>query len=85
MKKTTIQEQNKRMFEASGEVGTDDKFMIFIYFLCRDYLPPGAVEKVMSDVDNMESAQLTNGWMAQYARDVADRLAGVINLEDDVA
>lgn len=69
-------ESVERMREASGEVRSEDPLVSFLYQLCRDHLPVGAVESIVDDVQNEGGDEVlyTNGWLAAYAQDVANRL-----------
>lgn len=57
----------------SGEVESNDPLVGFLYLLIRDHLPTGIIESIMKDVSNM-STYFTNGWLANYSKDVAERL-----------
>lgn len=59
--------------ERSGKVESDDPLVSFLYQLMRDHLAPGVVESLMADVDKQPSL-FTNGWLASYAKDMAERL-----------
>lgn len=64
------------MREKSGQVNDARPLVNFLYLLMRDKLTCGGVEDLMlkiEDCDN-EEIQYTNGWLAQYAQDVAWRL-----------
>ena len=63
----------KSMNDRSGNVRYNSRLVGFIYDLMRDHVTPGVIEEVLkqqaeSDID------YTNGWLAQYANDVAQRL-----------
>ncbi len=70
--------QNKhttRLRKLSGEVIINSRLVSFLYMLMRDHLPCGEVEKlVQNDTDTFEDVTFTNGWLATYAQDLADRL-----------
>ena len=62
----------------SGEINDDTRLVEFLYLLMRDHLPIGAVERIAEEVsesDPNRTRKYTNGWLAQYARDVAEDLA----------
>jgi hypothetical protein len=42
----------------------------------RDNLPTGDVEKIMTEIDKEQGKEIryTNGWLAQYAKNIAKRL-----------
>jgi len=57
----------------SGSVTSSDPLAAFLYELMRDVIPPGDVERLLRNVSSAE-VQYTNGWLAEYAKDVARRL-----------
>lgn len=64
----------------SGNIKSKDKLVGFLYILMRDYLPTGKIEEIMQGhvypdgmLADFESIY-TNGWLAQYAKDLANRL-----------
>lgn len=71
---------NKRVRLASGEINDERRLVAFLYVLMRDHLTPGHVEEIMRshiEVGNRplgEPVMYTNGWLASYAQDLADRL-----------
>lgn len=62
------------MRERSGNFVSDRKLVSFIYLLLRDYLPAADVEKAAIDSCDEGYTQFTNGWLAKYAEDLANRL-----------
>ena len=62
------------MRKVSGEVNSNSKLVVFIYLLGRDYLPLGAIEEIVHKLDYDDSTEFSNGWLANYAKNVADRL-----------
>jgi hypothetical protein len=71
---------NGMLFSRSGRVETGGSAAVF-YILLRDgLLVPGELERVLSDVEQAvhgggESGfRLSNGWLGEYARDIARRL-----------
>ena len=71
--------------ERSGFVDSNDKLVVFIYLLGRDYLSLGQIEKIMRDITKHnfmidfslspnKTYMFSNGWLAEYAKDVAERL-----------
>lgn len=70
----------------SGTITYSDPLTSFLYQLMRDEMPAGKVEQlVMSIVDeSKEDIIFTNGWLAQYAHNLAETLqdAKAINLEN---
>lgn len=68
----------EQLRERSGLFEADDALISFLYTLMRDHLPTGAVERLVRESldERGESVQYTNGWLAQYAQDLARRLRG---------
>lgn len=61
----------------SGEITSKSKLVSFLYQLMRDELPAGTVEKIMTQIIDKEQGQdisYSNGWLAQYAMNIARRL-----------
>jgi hypothetical protein len=65
--------KQQALFERSGEVTDWSPLVSFLYELMRDYVPPGVVEGILDDRGRIETT-FTNGWLANYAKDVAERL-----------
>lgn len=68
-----------RMRERSGAVDDDRLLVVFLYVLARGHLTTGAIEGIMQDLEKADPGtthQFTNGWLAQWARDLAERLVG---------
>jgi|SRR6185295_827144 len=69
----------------SGDVQTPNTFLEFIYLLGRDYLPVGVIEKIIAEAEwrtyekDVRAVGYTNGWLAQYAGDVYNRLLTLHN------
>lgn len=62
-----------RLREASGEVEiVQDRLTAFLYELMRDLVPPGRLEALVRNAE--PDVVYTNGWLANYARDMAERL-----------
>ena len=52
-----------------------DKLTSFLYDLLRDHLPAGVVEKLVQNaLAENGSVEYTNGYLAQYAQNLANRL-----------
>lgn len=63
----------RRMREASGNVTDSRPFVSLLYMLLRDGdVSPGRIEELSNPVVGVTS--YTNGWLAKYCQDVADRL-----------
>jgi hypothetical protein len=58
----------------SGEISSADPLVGFLYDLIRGHLPAGVVEKLVMDNTTGEEMLFTNGWLANYAKDLAERL-----------
>jgi len=57
----------------SGNVEINSRLVSFLYQLMRDHLPMGVIEKIVQDAD-VPIVEYTNGWLAKYAEDIANRL-----------
>jgi hypothetical protein len=73
MEDLEIKNRMAAMRKRSGEVESDDLLVRFLYELMRDHVPPGIVEGLMGHVDRTPTL-FTNGWLAEYAKDIAERL-----------
>jgi len=74
--------QDQALFERSGKVFAATPLVSFLYDLMRDHLPPGTVERLVREAESPGTTTYTNGWLAMYAKDVADRLtAGMREVE----
>jgi hypothetical protein len=69
---------NQRLRDASGNIVGTSHLTCFLYLLMRDHLPMGVVEQIAIDSQAAKGTTIeyTNGWLAQYAQDVAQRLGG---------
>ena len=65
--------------EISGKIAYADPLTSFFYQLIRDELPAGTVEKIVQEVieEPNDGCLFTNGWLAQYARNLAETLLNV--------
>ena len=67
--------KNVMLRAESGDIMSTDKVENFIYVLLRDHLTAGDVESLTRSVeDDTASVVFCNGWIAQYAKNVAKRL-----------
>lgn len=57
----------------SGSVDHTSRLVSFLYSLMRNHLPAGAVEGLVQEASN-PNVRYTNGWLANYAIDLAKRL-----------
>ncbi len=64
---------NEKLTSDSGSVEIhNDKLTSFLYELIRDYLPIGTVETLIKNAH--PDIKYTNGWLAKYAQNLAERL-----------
>lgn len=75
-------EANAKVREASGNVSfpASDWLTSFLYVLVRDVAPAGEVEALVRELERESRDGLnhyTNGWLAHYAKNLADRLRAV--------
>lgn len=69
----------------SGEFRSKDPVVVLLYTLMRDHLPTSDVEKLIQDSQlNGEECLFTNGWLAKYAENLAQRLKEVPHIEEPV-
>ncbi len=68
--------ENARMRGASGNVEAESRLNIFLYLLGRDHLPLGEIESLADQTMGITApeAQFTNGWLAEWAKDIERRL-----------
>lgn len=62
------------LFERSGRICSSDPLVSFLYYLMRDHVPPGALEGILKHACAKTTTTYTNGFLAQYAMDIARRL-----------
>jgi hypothetical protein len=62
--------------ERSGSVDTNSDLVSFFYELMRDHLSAGTVETIAINSNSYGEGKwaLTNGWLANYAKDLVKRL-----------
>lgn len=70
----TLEDDQNDLREGSGNIKINSRLVSFLYELMRDYLPPGTVEKIVQASDSEQNVHYTNGWLAQYAEHIANRL-----------
>lgn len=58
----------------SGSIKINSRLVSFLYELMRDRLPPGVVEELVQNAEDEPEIVYTNGWLAKYAEDIANRL-----------
>lgn len=66
-------DETKALRERSGTVSINSKLVSFLYELMRDHLPPGKIEELVR-ASQEPDVTYTNGWLAKYAQDLANRL-----------
>lgn len=67
-------EKNDALRERSGTIKINNRLVSFLYDLMRDHLPPGKVEALIREAEDEPDIVYTNGWLALYAEDLANRL-----------
>lgn len=67
-------EKNEALRSRSGEVQINSRLVSFLYDLMRDHLTSGIVEELVRASEDQPDIIYTNGWLAQYAQDLANRL-----------
>ena len=73
----TSKEINDALRVRSGSIDIDGKLVDFLYTLMQDHLTIGTVEKLVRDAEINQTSgpnQYSNGWLASYAQDLANRL-----------
>lgn len=63
-----------RMRQESGEVDDTDKLVMLLYLLCRDEIPTGIIDQIIDYKIPKGEGRFTNGWLAEWAKDAAERL-----------
>lgn len=58
---------------ASGEIDDHRPLVAFLYLLARDHCPVGVVEEILGSI-GMGPYEFTNGWLARWAQNAAERL-----------
>lgn len=66
-------QENIALRERSGSIKINSKLVSFLYDLMRDHLSPGEIEEIVRASQEPEVVY-TNGWLAKYAEDLANRL-----------
>lgn len=64
---------NAELRERSGKIDINSKLVSFLYELIRDHMPLGEVETLVRNSQEPD-CYYTNGWLAKYAEDLANRL-----------
>src|SRR4051812_34698839 len=73
------------MREASGRVTDDRAVVSFLYELMRGYLQVADAETITRSVEGEKGQTIlfSNGWLAQYAQDIANRIGCSPNTDKD--
>ena len=68
--------ENAALRSRSGETNSTDPLVSFVYHLLRDHLPAGSIEGILQNhvLGERSDAEFCNGYLADYAKDVAKRL-----------
>lgn len=66
--------QMKRIRKKSGNIDYNNKLIAFLYILMRDDITPGRIENIMINHIFDAKSEYSNGWLAKYAEDIAERL-----------
>jgi hypothetical protein len=69
-----IDDEMKALRSRSGDIKINSKLVSFLYELMRDHLSPGKVEELTRASQEPGVTYYSNGWLAQYAEDIANRL-----------
>lgn len=64
---------NEEIRKVSGEVN-GGKLDVVFYLLMRDHLPAGVLERVVMEAEKCNTVFFTNGWLADYAKNLSDRV-----------
>ena len=73
---------NEQMAKNTGEVASTSKVTGLLYTLMRDHIPPGIIEKIVTELEQgCDVLQFTNGYLANYAILLDERLHGNIEIE----
>lgn len=67
-------EQNIELRERSGRVISNDKLVSFLYDLIKCHLPARVVESLVREAQYDGEFLFTNGYLANYCKDLAERL-----------
>ena len=63
------------MYKKSGEVELSDPLVAFLYVMLRNGAGPGVIHEALENMTN-QPMRYTNGWLAQYAKYVAEKMRG---------
>lgn len=76
------EEETNPIRERSGSVKSKSKLVAFLYLIMRDCVKVSDIEEAVQQIDLMTAGkarvyQFSNGWLAEYAKDLAQRLGEV--------
>lgn len=78
MKVSKVKDRNDQLIEDSGNIEYSDNLTSVFYQLLRDYIPAGQLEKVVREVAaEPEVRTYSNGFLAQYANNLANYVASI--------
>jgi hypothetical protein len=77
----TNEEHTKELRERSGHVVINSYLVSFLYQLMRDHLTVADVEMLVRESEEESVVTYTNGWLAKYAEDLANRLTKELKKE----
>jgi len=70
-----MNEQMKKLRKRSRNINSGDKLVAFLYDIMRDYMTCGEIEEAMLNIKEEKTEyEFCNGYLANYAKDVAKRL-----------
>ena len=77
-----MKSEHRKLYKASGEISSPSRLVNFLYTLMRDEVSVGVVQELLetqvmmvnADGEYIENIEYTNGWLAEYAMYIADRL-----------
>lgn len=72
----TQKEKNAGLTHRSGQIKINSRLVSFLYDLMRDHLSVGTVEELVREAEDEPDVNYSNGWLASYAKDLANRLDG---------
>lgn len=74
--KTLMATEERPIRGRSGRVNSTDKVVCLLYLLLRDTMPAGQLESIVASLEKDHEFLFSNGWLAEYAIDLRERLNG---------
>lgn len=74
---------NDQLREKSGSVNSKNPLVSVLYVLMREHLPAGVLEALVRDALKHPDAAFCNGYLAEYAINLADALQSPGGDEDN--